>query len=350
VTNSVSRGGAERQTALWAFVCESLGNEVEIVALHRREHLYPLPESAHVEFMMKSSRLDLPRIVRSVRALAQRVDVVVAFQAYCGLLCYLARPARPLMFVAGGDPRRLRDSSRMPRWLLRKMIGSAAVAVAPSHGLSDCHRAMGLVPRSGAWVTIPNIADDSAFVPGTADRSGALWVGRLGPEKDPLLALDAALGADVPLTFLGGFGALRDDVEAAAAAADGSDLISFRDFTPRPWDLYGAHRTLLLTSRYETFGNVIIESLAAGTPVVSVDCDFGPREVLAGARFSEVVPREREALVAALARVVERPYGEDEARECREIAERYRSAAIAPQIADALELTLAGARTPAGVA
>ena len=101
---------------------------------------------------------------------------------------------------------------------------------------------------------------------------------------------------------------------------------------------------MILTSNYETFGNVIIESLAAGTPVVAVDCDFGPREVLAGATYSEVVPRQREALVAALARVLRRPYGIEEAAECRALAERYRSSSIAPKIDDALKLALVRGR------
>ena len=347
MTNSLARGGAERQTALWAAACERLGHEVEILAMHRRPDEYELPDAARVGYLEKSGRLDLPRMVRRVRALGRRVDVVVGFQAYCSLLCTLARLPVPWLFVAGGDPRRLRDTSRMPAWVLRAVARDAAAACAPTEGVVETHRLLGLGPRSGAWRTIPNIVDESAFVEGTPERAGALFVGRFVPEKNPRLALESAVAADAALTFLGR-GPLEQELKAAVAKGGLEPRVSFHSFTSRPWELYARHRVLLLTSNYETFGNVIIESLAAGTPVVSVDCDFGPREVLTGAAYSSVVPRDRDALAAALREVLERPYSQDEAAECRRFAERYRLAGITPLIDDALELTRARGR-PAGV-
>ena len=38
---------------------------------------------------------------------------------------------------------------------------------------------------------------------------------------------------------------------------------------------------LVLSSDYEGFGNVLVESLLCGTPVATTNCDHGPSEILA---------------------------------------------------------------------
>jgi glycosyltransferase involved in cell wall biosynthesis len=104
---------------------------------------------------------------------------------------------------------------------------------------------------------------------------------------------------------------------------------------------------LLVTSRYESFGNMIVESLAAGTPVVSVDCDFRPPRVIGRARYNHLGEPDPDRLGELLRAVFARPYTEAEGQECLEPASRYRPASVAPLIRGAVEgARLVGSSSP----
>jgi glycosyltransferase involved in cell wall biosynthesis len=62
---------------------------------------------------------------------------------------------------------------------------------------------------------------------------------------------------------------------------DITDKVFFAGKQPNPFNLIASSTVLALSSVYEGFGLALAESMACGTPVVSVDCDFGPREIIA---------------------------------------------------------------------
>lgn len=60
-----------------------------------------------------------------------------------------------------------------------------------------------------------------------------------------------------------------------------------------------------MSSVWEGFGNVVVEAMAVGTPVVSTNCPSGPEEILALGKYGELVPvGDSEAMAEAILKVL----------------------------------------------
>jgi len=127
------------------------------------------------------------------------------------------------------------------------------------------------------------------------------WVGRIAPEKGLEDAALAAARLGWPLRVWG----LREDPAYAAAVAGGvpPGTIDWRGFLPtdRLQAELGACAALLNTPKWtEAFGNVVVEAMACGVPVVAYRRG-GPAELVEpGITGMLVAPDDPQALVEAL--------------------------------------------------
>lgn len=166
---------------------------------------------------------------------------------------------------------------------------------------------------------LPNVVDVDAIERQSNEPSphhrrpgAALFIhaGRMTAQKNQSLLLNAFArlgGIDAELWILGE-GSLRPRLESQANQLGIADRVKWLGFQRNPFSVYRKADAFVLSSNYEGLPNVVIESMICGTPVVSTDCPFGPRELIDNEHTGILVPmRDAGLLAAAMRRFVEDP-------------------------------------------
>jgi glycosyltransferase involved in cell wall biosynthesis len=128
-----------------------------------------------------------------------------------------------------------------------------------------------------------------------------LGVGRLEPQKDfaTLLKAFAMLrqSYDARLIILGE-GELRPALESLISSLGLDENVLLPGFVDNPYSYMRCSSLFVLSSVFEGFGNVLVEAMACGTPVVSTNCPSGPAEILEDGRWGQLVPVGDEVALA----------------------------------------------------
>ena len=66
--------------------------------------------------------------------------------------------------------------------------------------------------------------------------------------------------------------------------------VALPGFVENPYAYMSKSAVFVLSSIYEGFGNVVAEAMAAGTSVVSTDCESGPAEILENGKYGKLAP------------------------------------------------------------
>ncbi|KAF0676013.1 glycosyltransferase [Profundibacterium mesophilum] len=148
---------------------------------------------------------------------------------------------------------------------------------------------------------------------GNAARGGAIWSGRITPNKGTHLAVQAAMIAKVPLDIYGTI-EHRDYYDAEVAPHLGEDIRYMGHAEARTLaDALGRAAVMLFTPRWdEPFGLAAIEALACGTPVAAVEMG-AVREVI-GPAGCYAAPDDPHSLAAALREAIRIPRAQARAR------------------------------------
>jgi glycosyltransferase involved in cell wall biosynthesis len=104
-----------------------------------------------------------------------------------------------------------------------------------------------------------------------------------------------------------GGGKLYNDLKQQIDDALLSDLIQIRNKTKAPFSVLSLASTFVLSSEYEGFPNVLWEAMACGCVPVSVDCDFGPREIIEREKNGLLVEQSSDGVAQGLLWLMDNP-------------------------------------------
>jgi len=331
---SLRGGGAERVFALMANELAARGHDVTLFTwnaegpnaalLSPRVKLVDLGLTIHGESYGKLATLQgLWRTISVLRS--HKPDVVFSAPEFANLVMMLALLLSgsgaeffPTFHAAESLPSG-GMGARLAIWLSKLVASRTTRAIAVSQGIGRDLAERGF-PVSRIVVInnpLPPRAETSPSYP-WQDRLAAMGdgpvlasVGRLVPVKDHRTLLEACAIMDTGRPWrlaIFGEGPLEAELKTHAAQLGIGERVLFAGYVEDPMACYAAADLVVVSSLSEGFGNVLIEAMASGVPVISTDAPHGPREILADGRFGTLVPvGDVKSLAAAMAHMLEHP-------------------------------------------
>ena len=119
-----------------------------------------------------------------------------------------------------------------------------------------------------------------------------LSVGNLKVQKNHKLLINAFAKLPKNLNaqlIIIGEGPIRKELEELINNLKLSKRISLIGHQKNPYPWYHSADLFILSSNYEGFGNVLIEALECGLPIVSTNCVSGPKEILENGKYGKLV-------------------------------------------------------------
>jgi len=245
-------------------------------------------------------------VARHMRRTGQRFDVIDAHYAYPDGVAatWLGRRlGLPVVITVRGSDVTEYPAFAVPRRLIRRAFADAVAIVTVSAGLRDAVMALG---TSGDKVSVlRNGVDLDGFRP-AGDRAAAraglgmdgptlLSVGYLVERKGHDLVIEALTLLPGWRLMIVGSGPEQGPLQALAARLGVADRVSMVGQVPHASlpRYYAAADMLVLASKREGWANVLLESMACGTPVVASPIPGNPEVVQE--RAAGLVMAERSA-------------------------------------------------------
>lgn len=305
VTPDVCTGGAQRVACNLANEWSSLGHNVFLVSLTILGQLsYPISSNVTlIHLPHKRARYSIISLRRML--LRYSPDSVLSVIRSSNIILWLATlglPSLNLVFREANTLDGLLQLSHLSRFLffslMRASYRAANVIICNSSDTANDLKQYRILSTHLRVIPNPAITHIPGPVPSQppphhwlSDSSlkVLLSVGRLHPQKgfsDLITAFSFCLPTNPNLRLIiAGTGQLYPALLAQVNALGLSRYVEFiglhTDLTP----FYQYSSIYVCSSRWEGFGNVLVEALSCGTTIVSTDCSGGPRYILGHGKY-----------------------------------------------------------------
>lgn len=304
-------GGQERIAIETAALLQSRGYDVTIAVFERVEKEYDCPVSV-VDLHLPAAPSALVKAIRVLKRGAALkklkkefgADVSYSFGDIANVSNAMSKRQgeKCILSVHGfGSVPKNRLSGMVYGWLCRTADVTACVSEQISNAM---HAATGVSREKFTTLYNPyniRLIREKAQSRKNLPHPCFIAVGRLEAVKgyENLLHAFALVNKQLPeakLLFVGD-GSCRGALEELTGNLNLTDSVLFAGMQENPYAWLAGADAFVLSSYSEGFPNAMIEAMACGLPVVSVDCPSGPREIL--------LPEHTAAITAVTAT----PYG-----------------------------------------
>jgi len=296
IVNSLSGGGAERVVTLLANYMAEKNNKVYIICfdtastfiLHPKVKVIFLGRNTKGFWNIMRNKSKLERTIRNLER-EESFDLITVHLLYSHLITRLGRCRNRAVYVMHSIYSRKFKRNIIFR-LLIKFIYKNRSLISVSEGLKqELINYWNL--KNNTKIAVINNPLDIEYIREKAseklliDGKYIISVGRLTAVKryDYLIKafMKTKLKEDYKLIILGE-GEEKQKLTQLVSQLKAESCIMLKGWEENPIKWIENASLYVCTSKYECFPMTLLECLCCATPIVSVDCDYGPREILKG--------------------------------------------------------------------